>query len=522
MPARVRWTVAVIGVAAVALGTVGLIIPHRRRGQHGQHGQHVVGVAALPAVQTAAVRMGTITQRVALTGTVQARHEVGVAAETPGQIQALYVHTGQRVGVGQLLAQLHPDTAKAQLRAADASVDVARDKLAELLAGPMSGSVSAAQAALDAAQVRYLQLLAGPTPAQLLQAQSSVRAARVLEVQAQAQVAAAASPQGPSGVAVAKASQELSRTEYASTLGQPALPAATAAAAAAAVAQAQSALATAQAAQAQTEQQAAAALAQAQNQVAMAEANLAALREPATALQARAAEDAVAQARGLWQEAMAAVSPDAVAAARATLAQAEAQAQTAELQLAATRVTAPFGGTVTQRLVAPGANVTPETPIYTLIGQTLLVNAPVAQSAVATIRAGDAVVLRPLGGATTFAGRVIRVQPTVDATTLTVEVVILPDTAAQRALAVGEAVEASVTSAETSSALLVPQSAVQQTAGGDQVFIVTHGRVTLRTVRLGPASGGQVEVLAGLSRGQRVVVSGETYLAPGDRVQTSA
>ena len=518
MPMRSRWTIAVIGVSAVALGTVSLILAHRRRGQHVEP----VAVSALPAVQTAAVRMGTITQRVALTGTVQARYEVGVAPETSGQIQALYVHTGQRVGTGQLLAQLDPDTAEAQLRAAAASAAMARDKLAELLAGPVSGSVSGARAALDAAQVRYLQLLAGPTPAQLLQAQSSVRAARVLEVQAQAQAAAAASPQGPAGVAVAKAGQELMSTEYAGTLGQPALPAASAAAAAAAVAQAQSALAAAQAAQAQTEQQAATALAQAQNQVATAEANLAALRAPATALQVRAARDAVAQARGQWQEAVAEVSPDAVAAARAALAQAEAQAQTAELQLAATHVTAPFAGTVTERLVAPGANVTPETPICTLIGQTLLVNAPVPQSAAATIRAGQAVVLRPLGGAAAFAGRVIRVQPTVDATTLTMEVVILPDAAAQRALAVGEAVEASVTTAETPSALLVPQAAVQQTAGTGQVFVVTHGRVTLSTVRLGPASGGEVEVLAGLSRGQRVVVSGETYLAPGDQVRASA
>ena len=69
-------------------------------------------------------------------------------------------------------------------------------------------------------------------------------------------------------------------------------------------------------------------------------------------------------------------------------------------------------------------------------------------------------------------------------------------------------------------ALLLPQEAVKQTAGGAAVFVVDkEGIVSLVPVRLGPAFGAEFLVEEGLSAGQRVVVEGRDKVTPGGKVQ---
>ncbi len=291
--------------------------------------------------------------------------------------------------------------------------------------------------------------------------------------------------------------------------------------AAAVQSQGQDALAAAEAAQAQAEQQAAAAVTQAQAQVNAAEGALAALTAPATPLQLQEAKAAVDQAKAQLREAQQAVTPQDVAAARAALEQAQAAAASARLEVAATAVVAPISGTIAARLVSVGAFVTPQTPVYTLIGRTLRVEAAVPQTQLGALRPGDEVQLRALGGDQTYGGRVERILPTASTSNLTFEVDILPDAAGQAGLRAGEAVTAAVTTRQLHGVLLVPQSAVHHSGSTDSVFVVSGDRVTLRTIRTGSASGAFVHVRSGLSAGQEVVVAGGTYLAPGDRVRVA-
>jgi multidrug efflux system membrane fusion protein len=66
-------------------------------------------------------------------------------------------------------------------------------------------------------------------------------------------------------------------------------------------------------------------------------------------------------------------------------------------------------------------------------------------------------------------------------------------------------------------ALVVPGAAVQTGANGSYVYVVRADHtVVLRPVRLGPADGDRVSVLAGLAPGERVVVDG------GDRLRDGA
>jgi HlyD family secretion protein len=75
------------------------------------------------------------------------------------------------------------------------------------------------------------------------------------------------------------------------------------------------------------------------------------------------------------------------------------------------------------------------------------------------------------------------------------------------------------TVATSAARLLVPKAAVRSVDGRDVVFVVKDERVERRAVKVGQADGDQVQVVAGLNAGERVVVEGPSTLADGERVK---
>jgi RND family efflux transporter MFP subunit len=67
--------------------------------------------------------------------------------------------------------------------------------------------------------------------------------------------------------------------------------------------------------------------------------------------------------------------------------------------------------------------------------------------------------------------------------------------------------------------LLVPKAAVRAADGREVVFVVKEDRVERRAVKVGTAQGEQVEVVSGLTAGERVVIDGPASLADGARVK---
>ena len=66
--------------------------------------------------------------------------------------------------------------------------------------------------------------------------------------------------------------------------------------------------------------------------------------------------------------------------------------------------------------------------------------------------------------------------------------------------------------------LWIPSEALRSDGGRSVVFVVRGETVERRSVTTGLEDGGDVEVLAGVSAGERVVVEGPPVLAGGDRV----
>jgi RND family efflux transporter MFP subunit len=69
--------------------------------------------------------------------------------------------------------------------------------------------------------------------------------------------------------------------------------------------------------------------------------------------------------------------------------------------------------------------------------------------------------------------------------------------------------------------ILIRRSTVRRDDDRDVVFVVQDDRVERRAVRLGAVSGDDVEVVSGLSPGERIVVEGPDDLADGDKVEGS-
>jgi RND family efflux transporter MFP subunit len=67
--------------------------------------------------------------------------------------------------------------------------------------------------------------------------------------------------------------------------------------------------------------------------------------------------------------------------------------------------------------------------------------------------------------------------------------------------------------------LTVPSSAIRTANGRSIVFVLREDRVERRAIGVGAAIGDQVEVLSGVSAGERVVVDGPQTLKDGDKVK---
>ncbi len=70
--------------------------------------------------------------------------------------------------------------------------------------------------------------------------------------------------------------------------------------------------------------------------------------------------------------------------------------------------------------------------------------------------------------------------------------------------------------------MLMPKAAVHTADGKAVVFVVHQDRVERRAVRVGLEEGDKVEVLSGLSAGDRVVTDGPASLKDGDKVKVQA
>lgn len=211
------------------------------------------------------------------------------------------------------------------------------------------------------------------------------------------------------------------------------------------------------------------------------------------------------------------VAIQGVARAEARLAQAREVARAAGTLAGYSRVTAPLAGVVTGKTVDLGMTVFPGTPLLTVEeeGRYLLeVAAP--ETLAGKVRPGDAVKVSVDGIAAELAGRVAEVVPAVDPASRTFTVKL--DVAA-RGLRSGMYGRGSFP-VGARPVILVPKGALVERGALTSVWVVEkESRARMRLVKSGRTFGEKVEVLSGLSDGERIVTRGVEKVVDGARVE---
>jgi membrane fusion protein (multidrug efflux system) len=155
------------------------------------------------------------------------------------------------------------------------------------------------------------------------------------------------------------------------------------------------------------------------------------------------------------------------------------------------------------QLINPGQLVAQISPLSTLIADIDVIGEDIA-----TIRVGlEARARYYAWDEEIFPGHVLRLAPVVDARTRALRAEVEIENADMR-LRPGMFVEVELIAERREDVPVIPRVAVTDRGGRRVVFVLNGQRVQRREVRLGLGDDVQVEVLEGLSPGERIVVRG--------------
>ena len=205
--------------------------------------------------------------------------------------------------------------------------------------------------------------------------------------------------------------------------------------------------------------------------------------------------------------------------ARAGQAQGKAGLAQARTSVEYTRIRAPFDGVVTEKKADPGTLATPGVPIFTIEDlRRYRLEAAVNENDLRYVRMGQPVpiVVDALDNSE-MKGRVVLIVPAADAASRSFLVKIeLPGDLRLRSGLFGRA---KFSRGERSS-LLIPRTAVVERGQLEGVYVVDQNKVAnLRFVTLGRPSGAEIEVLAGLQDGDRLVANPGVLDFDGKRIE---
>jgi HlyD family secretion protein len=213
--------------------------------------------------------------------------------------------------------------------------------------------------------------------------------------------------------------------------------------------------------------------------------------------------------------------------AQAQMDAARAAVETAQAKLAQTVLTAPADAQVLVRAVEPGRIVQPGAALFTLaLSGPMQLVAQVDERYLDQLQVGqNATVVADAFPAQRFLARVLSISPLINAQRGAVEVKLALQAAPPAFLREDMSLSVEVETARREQALVLPVAALRTLPNPDsanQVAIrwVRDGRVAEQTVKLGLRTLESVEVLAGLSAGDQVLL-GPTP-EPGRRVRTQA
>jgi len=182
------------------------------------------------------------------------------------------------------------------------------------------------------------------------------------------------------------------------------------------------------------------------------------------------------------------------------------------------RIVAPFDALVARKLADEGDLAIPGKALIELEGRSgMCFEADAPTLLVGRIEPGASLDVRVDTLTNVLAGKVAEIAPAADPASRTVRVKLdLPEATGIRAGQFGRL----AVPLNPSTFLFVPPSALVQRGQLELLFVASDGKARMRLVRIGKQTAQGVEILAGLSPGESVVVEGAESLRDGQPLQT--
>jgi RND family efflux transporter MFP subunit len=233
------------------------------------------------------------------------------------------------------------------------------------------------------------------------------------------------------------------------------------------------------------------------------------------------------QAKDLESAAQVASAEAALSAAKQQLEVAQANQKQYAALSGYTRIVAPFAGVITNRyadtgtLVAAGTSESTQAiPVVRLAQISVLrLVLPIPESVASQIHIGKTMKAHVQALNEDFEGKVSRFADALNEQTRTMETEVDFQNPSGK-LMPGMYVEAYIKHDERKNVLTIPLEAVNRAGGQTSVLVVSPQNVIEeRNVKLGQEGNTRIEVVAGLTEGERVIVGNLDQFRPGEKVQ---
>jgi len=190
---------------------------------------------------------------------------------------------------------------------------------------------------------------------------------------------------------------------------------------------------------------------------------------------------------------------------QALMMQRRAELGLAEQQLKGTGVYAPFDGVVQEKQASIGEYLAAGAPVVTIVRvNPLRLRAEVPEREARNVRAGQSVRVTIEGDQSVYAGRIMRISPTISEQNRVL--MVEADVSNDGRLRPGNFVQAEIVTDDKGMAATVPSNAIVTFAGIEKVIAVQNGKAVEKPITTGRRTAEWTEILAGANVGDAVVL----------------
>ncbi|MBI5483821.1 MAG: efflux RND transporter periplasmic adaptor subunit [Deltaproteobacteria bacterium] len=212
------------------------------------------------------------------------------------------------------------------------------------------------------------------------------------------------------------------------------------------------------------------------------------------------------------------LAAQALARAEARLKQAEERSKAVSSISDYTRILAPISGIITSKPVGLGGTVFPAQPLMTIEDDSsYLFELAVPESLATSVKPGSPVQVTLDALGSSFEAAIAEIVPAVDPASRTFTAKIALE---RKGVKSGMFGRATIGMATAGNGITLPKKALFERGAMAAVWVLDRDNIArMRIIKAGRAVGERLEILSGLSEGERVVVSGVEKISEGVKVE---